>query len=375
MTPLDRAQFPVTGGWAYLNHAGVAPLPRAAVDSLEAYGDAVALEGGRAGDAHEERIEEVRAAGARLMGVPVRDVAFVKNTTEGLSFVASGLEWKTGDRVVVPACEFPSNLYPWLALEARGVEVVQVPTEGTGDRVSLAAVESALTEAPARLVAASWVQFGRGWRVEVPALAEIAHTRGALLCLDAIQGLGVLPADLEAWGVDFAAADAHKWMLGPEGIGLFYVRNEHRDRLRVLEPGWNSVAHRTEWENRTFVLDDSARRFEGGSMNVAGILALGASLDVLAEAGIDAVWSHVDTLCSHLVAGLQSLDVAVLTERRNGASGIVTFAADDPEAVTDALMDAGIVVSSRGGGVRVAPHGYNTGEEIDRLLEVLASSV
>jgi selenocysteine lyase/cysteine desulfurase len=325
-----------------------------------------------AGDEWERRIEDVRRDGAALMGVPVEDVAFVKNTTEGLGFVASGLDWSTGDRVVVPDCEFPSNTIPWHALGERGVEVEWVPARGPGHEVALEDVEAALGRGGVRLVSMSWVQFGRGWRVDVPEMARVAHEHGAFFCLDAIQGLGVLPAEFAAWGVDVAMADGHKWMLAPEGVGLLAVRPSIRDHLTVLEPGWNSVPYRTDWERREWEPDPTARRFEGGTMNVGGILALGASVRLLLDASVDRVWAHVDRLCSRLAEGLAAAGATVLTRREGGGgSGIVTFAIDgaDPRSLATGLREAGVICAPRGGGVRVSPHGYNTVEEIDALVE------
>lgn len=373
-TPLRRAQFPVAQRFAYVNHAGVSPLPRAAAEALSAYAAGVRDEGALAVERDEERMEAVRASGARLMGVPVDDVAFVKNTTEGLGFVASGLAWRPGDRVVVPMCEFPSNLYPWIALRELGVEVETIDPVGPGQALPLERFEAALRRGRVRVVAASWVQFGRGHRIDVPALAALAHAHGAHFCLDVIQGLGVLPAELEAWGVDFAAADGHKWLLGPEGIGFLYVRSECRNELRVLEPGWNTVVHRTEWENRAFVPDPSARRFEGGTANVGGIAALGASTELLLEAGVDRIWGHVEALTDAAARGLEEVGADVLSDRSSeGRSAIVTFTVPGHEAedVCARLEAEGIVCSPRGGGVRVAPHGYNMAEEIDRLVEAV----
>lgn len=372
MTPLPRAEFPVTERWAYFNHAGVAPLPRSAVAAMGAYARRVMEEGSRTVETHGERLPGLRAAGAELMGVSADDVAFVKNTSEGLGFVASGLRWGPGERVLVPACEFPSNVYPWVALGDVGVEVETIEPVGPAHALPLEVFEARLRGGGVRLVAVSWVQFGRGFRVDLPGLAALCREHGALLCVDAIQGLGVLPASFEAWGVDFAAADGHKWMLGPEGVGFLYVRSERQNLLRPLEPGWASVRHRTEWENREWVPDDSARRFEGGSPNVAGGMALGASLDLLLGAGVEAVWHHVDGLCRRLCEGLAEAGVAVLGDRGDGRSGIVTLAAEDPAGLCEGLATAGFVVSPRGGGVRVSPHGYNTAEEVDALVEAVA---
>ena len=370
--PLPRQQFPVTERWTYLNHAGVSPLPIAAVEALDGYASGAAVGGSMTGDARATRAEEVRAGAARLLGVPTGDVAFVKNTTEGLGFVANGLAWEPGDRVVVPELEFPSTLYPWLGLRDLGVVVDVVPTEGPGRCIPVSAFAATMAAGVApKVVATSWVQFGRGWRCDLAALARSCHDAGALLCADVIQGLGVVPAELEAWGVDFAMAGAHKWLLGPEGIGVLYVRGSCLDRLRPLEPGWNSVAHREQWDNLELVWDEGARRLEGGSHNFAGICALGASLDLLAGAGVEEVWRHVDALCERACAGLADAGATVLSDRSEaGRSAIVTFALDghDPEVVREQLLDAGIVSSARGGGIRIAPHGYNTAEEIDHLV-------
>lgn len=376
-TPLPRDQFPVTERYRYFDHAGISPLPRVGAEALRWWCDRMLMQGKVDYDELDVRQEATRVAAAELMGVPAVDVAFIKNTTEGLAFVASGLDWSPGDRVVVPDFEFPSTIYPWLALRDRGVQVDLVAPVGDGGALPLTEFERVLAAGPPpKIVAVSWVQFGRGWRTDVAALARLTHDAGALLCADVIQGLGVVPAALAEWDVDFAMADGHKWLLGPEGVGVFYVAERVRDRLRPLEPGWASVRHRAEWENRELVWDDSARRFEGGSYNMAGTMALGASAQLLLDAGIANVWAHVDGLCARLVDGLAAIDrVRVLSDRSaQGGSGIVTFAVDGlpPDEVAQRLTEANFVCAARGGGVRIAPHGYNTVEEIDELLQATA---
>ena len=375
-TPLARSGFPVTERWAYLNHAGVAPLGLAAVEAMEGYARRAAASGSLAGEARRQRAEEVRTAAARLMGVPATDVAFVKNTTEGLGFVANGLTWAEGDRVVIPDLEFPSTLYPWLALRDLGVVVDTVATEGIGRCLPMEAFSRVIAAGvPPKVVVTSWVQFGRGWRSDLAALAQVCRDVGALLCADVIQGLGVIPAQLEAWGVDFAMADAHKWLLGPEGIGVLYVAGHRLELLRPLEPGWNSVAHREEWDNLELVWDSGARRLEGGSHNFAGIHAMGASIDLLLAAGVDRVWRHVDALCEQACAKLVDEAGATLLCDRSagGRSGIVTFGLEgrDPVELHRLLVGRGIACSPRGGGIRISPHGYNTTEEIDRLVDAV----
>jgi selenocysteine lyase/cysteine desulfurase len=375
-TPLPRDLFPVCEDAVYLNHAGVSPLPQTAGEAIESATRDFVHQGSRAVQRWEDDQERVRRIGAELMGVPDTDVAFVKNTTEGLGFVANGLDWQDGDRVVVPDLEFPSTLFPWLSLLDRGVEVDLIEPVGEGRELPLELFEASLRRGGVKVVALSWVQFGRGWRVDLGELADLCHHHGALLCADVIQGLGVVPADLERWGVDFAMADAHKWMLGPVGIGLFYVAGRNLDLLRPLEPGWASVAHREEWDNLDLVFDDSARRFEGGTPNSITIAGMGAAIDLLEAAGVDAVWRHVDGLCEHLVEGLEETGARVLTRRdADHRSGIVTVdpAGRDPAEMVERLGEQGIVCAHRGGGIRVAPHGYNTTEEIDAFVEALTA--
>ncbi|MGH9164201.1 MAG: aminotransferase class V-fold PLP-dependent enzyme, partial [Acidimicrobiales bacterium] len=188
-TPLDRADFPVTGRWAYLNHAGVAPLSASVVEATRRCVDEMALDGSLAYGAQAARAEEVRAAAAGLMGVTAGEVAFVKNTTEGLGFVANGLSWSPGDRVVIPDREFPSTLYPWLALADRGVTVDLVPPHGPTWTLPVEAFADVIAAGPPpKVVVTSWVQFGRGWRTDLAALAAVTHEAGALLCVDVIQG-------------------------------------------------------------------------------------------------------------------------------------------------------------------------------------------
>ncbi|MGH3712404.1 MAG: aminotransferase class V-fold PLP-dependent enzyme [Micromonosporaceae bacterium] len=378
-TPLRREYFPITRRYAYLNHAGIAPLPQPAVDAMHQRATEASLYGGYGYDAHREMIRQTRISSAQLLGVPVDDVAFVKNTTEGLGFVANGMDWSPGDRVVVPDLEFPSTLYPWLALADRGVVVDRVGPVGPGGALPIEAYAERIADGvPPKLVATSWVQFRLGWRTDLAALGELCREVGALLCVDAIQGLGVLPARFEEWGVDFAMADGHKWLLGPEGSGVLYVRGSRLELLRPLEPGWNSVAHREEWDNLDLVFDGTARRLEGGTPNTVGIAGLGAALELLLATGVDAIWQHVDRLCDRACESLRELGATIVSDRSpGGRSGIVSFTVGDSPAplLLESLRHRGIACAARGGALRVSPHGYNTADDIDRLTDALRQIV
>jgi cysteine desulfurase/selenocysteine lyase len=375
-TPLPRDQFPVADTYHYLDHAGMAPLPRRAADAAHAFLDDFVVRGAVGFTGWEDHMEDVRTSAAELMGVPADDVAFVKNTTEGLAFVANGLAWQPGDRVLVPDREFPSTVYPWLSLQDVGMETTFVEPVGQGWTLPLEVFERELTRGPVRMVVVSWVQFARGWRTDIEALASLCHEHGALLCVDAIQGLGVVPASFAAWGVDFAAADAHKWMLGPVGTGVLYVAAGVRDQLRPLKPGWASVAHREEWTNLDLVYADSARRFEGGSQTLAMIASMGASIELLLDADVATIFGHVTALLDFLDAAVTELGCAVLSARtRDGAAGHLTFAIPGVDAThaTELLEAQRIICTPRGGGLRVAPHGYNTTDDIDALVTAVAA--
>jgi selenocysteine lyase/cysteine desulfurase len=229
-----------------------------------------------------------------------------------------------------------------------------------------------------RIVAVSWVGYASGWRLDLAAIARAAHDRGALLLVDAIQGLGVFPLDVQRIPIDFLAADGHKWMLGPEGAGLFFIRHQHLSLLRPLGVGWNSVSHAFDFDTIELDLRDEAARYEGGSQNMVGFIGLRASLGLLREFGLSAdtspIADRVLQLGDYAAEQLQAAGAKLLTPRpKNHRSGIITFQlpGSDPHAVRLACQRAKIAVSCRGGGVRISPHAYNNEDEIERLIETV----
>ena len=270
--------MPVAERWAYFDHAAVAPLSVPAQAIATEWAQDFTANGDTGWPKWRDRLETTRKLCAQLIGAYPDEIALVHSTTEGVGLVAEGFSWQAGDNVVVPAGEFPTNLFPWMNLASRGVETRQVAAEN--ERLDLDRLEDACDERT-RIISVSWVGYATGWRNDLDAIAEIAHRRGALLFVDAIQGLGVFPLDVAKTPIDFLAADGHKWLLGPEGAGLLYVRREHLDRLRPLMIGWNSVKQSGNYTDTRLDLKETAGRYEGGTYNMLGHAALGASLEQL----------------------------------------------------------------------------------------------
>ncbi|HEY7307988.1 MAG TPA: aminotransferase class V-fold PLP-dependent enzyme [Gemmataceae bacterium] len=367
-----RRECPVTTRWAYFDHAAVAPLTERARRTLVAWADDLA-ENGEVHDAGRvRRVEEVRRLVGQLLNADPLDIAFVKNTSEGVGIVAEGLPWQEGDNVVTAEDEYPANLYPWMNLAHRGVELRRVPSRG--GRIVLDDLRAAL-DGRTRLVSLSFVEYASGFRNDLTAVGEMCREKGVLFFVDAIQGLGVLPLDVRRTPVDFLAADGHKWLLGPEGAGVFWIRRELVERLHPVGVGWNSVLDSRDFSRVAFRLKPNAGRWESGSLNVGGILALGASLELLLAVGIDAVAERVLHLTDYLCERAARAGLEVFSSRRPGeASSIVSLIVPgDVRALVRRCRDAGIVVNQRADRLRVSPHAYNTSEELDRLIALLGA--
>ena len=368
-----RSFFPVTRELVYLNHAGVAPISTRVEDALRRY--SAEATGRGAFDytrAYDAEIERVRGRVAALLGAQTDEIAIVKNTTEGLGLVACGLDWRQGDQVVTCDLEYPSNVYPWWSLRARGVETRML--RGEKGRLPLERVEEALQSPRVRLLSLSSVEFGSGARNDLEALGKLCRERGVLFCVDAIQSLGCLPIDVERCGIDFLAADGHKWLLSVEGCGLFYCSQRVLDRVEPRVVGWRSVAERRDFDTYQTELHPGAGRFEEGTPNTAGIFGLGAAIDLILELGVPAIAERVLGLTDHLVTGLRTRGAEVASPRDPGeSSGIVAFTLPHelPEATVSRLRAKRIFTVARRGAVRASPHFYNIPEELDQLLAAL----
>lgn len=368
-----RAQMPVTAKWAYFDHAAVAPLSLPAQQALADWSQDVASSGDVNWTRWRKRIEEVRSIAATMIGADDAEIALIRNTTEGVNFVAEGYPWQPGDNVVTPSGEFPTNLYAWLNLESLGVEVRRIPTEN--ERLDLQALRDAC-DSKTRIITVSWIGFATGWKNDLPTIAEIAHQAGALLFVDAIQGLGVFPLNVHDCDIDFLAADSHKWMLGPEGAGVFYIKQNHLDRLRPFGIGWNSVQNAGDYDHVDFTLTDSAARYEGGSYNMAGVHAMGASLSLLNGIGIDRITPRLLDVTNEICERIESIGGSIVSCRdEDRQSGIVAFnlSKGDHHEIRRRCLKHDVVLNVRAGRLRISPHAYTNSDDVDRLFDVLES--
>lgn len=368
--------MPVTERWTMLDHAAVGPLTERAHQRIARWlhqawqdGDALWME-------WQQQFEACRTLAASLIHAEREEIGLVPNTSFGINMIAEGFPWQPGDNVVLPAGEFPSNVYPWLHLADRGVEVRQVPLDGV--RVCPNRIAEAC-DARTRIVSASWVGFVSGYRLDPAELAAVAHDCGALFFLDAIQGMGVFPLDVKQSGVDFLAADGHKWLLGPEGAGILYIRRELLSLIRPINVGWNSVAQGNDYSRVELNIRQAASRYESGTQNMAGFLGLLGSLETLEEFGLgpqaSAIASRVIGLSDHLYGLLEKAGYPCLADRSQESvkSGILAFdvPGEDPVALKKRLHEAGVVVSARGGRLRAATHAFNNEADLERLVETI----
>jgi len=376
MPALPDPRFPILDRMDFLNHAAVAPLSGPAADALRTYATQAASSA-YVGHGWYAAVGRVKQSAARLVNAAgPRDIALIPNTSFGLNLVARGVDWRPGDRVVTTDQEYPANRYPWRDLARLGVAVTEVAADADG-RVPAGRVAAAV-DPRTRVVSVSHVQYATGYRTALRPIADAVHAVGGLLCVDAIQSCGVLPVDVAADGVDCLAADGHKWMLGPEGAGFFYANADAAARLHPAVIGWMNRRNPLDYDADAFELPGDARRFEAGSWNIPGTLALGASLELLLDEGVDRVWERVERLTARLDTGLRGLGLRVASPRGRAdeRSGIVAF---DPPAGIDAAAAAselerrGTVIAVRGGRLRASPHFYNAPDQIDRLVERLAA--
>jgi selenocysteine lyase/cysteine desulfurase len=371
---LRQREFPVARDKIFLAHAGVCPLPRRVADAISECARQSMLGDQEAFVMH--RLDDARKLGAQLLNCQPDEIALVGPTSLALSFVAAGLKFRCGDNILIYHDDYPSNVYPWMALAEKGVEVRLLNTRGLG--VIRAKDVMGQVDENTRLVALASCHFISGFRLEHAAIGKFLRERGILFCLDAIQTLGAFPTTVEH--VDFLAADAHKWLLGPCGAGIFYVRRELQEKLNPPIYGWHNVKNPNFVAQEQIVFRSGAVKYEAGTHNLIGLVGLIAAMEQALEIGIENIAAELLRKRALLVPALQAKGFTVLNAgaKTENAGGIVSFfqPGKDLAALHKKLSDAGIVASLRTDRkgqnyIRLSPHYYNTDAELHRALELL----
>jgi len=362
-----RTLFPVTGRLTYLNHAAVAPLCRPASEAMQGLAQDALDWGSFHYSKWLETYDGLRRSAARLVNGAPEEIAIVKNTSEGIATVAMGIDWRAGDKIVCFEDEFPANQYPWRRLESKGVHIQWLRASDPLDRIDAAA-------SGARLLAISFVQFLSGYRADVVRIGEICRRRGAIFFVDAIQGLGAFPLDVQAANIDALAADGHKWLVGPEGCGILYISRRLQQQVEPVEFGWTNAASSNDYASRDMTPWNDARRYECGTLNTIGCYGLRAALDFVLETGVDRIGAVVRALGDQIAEGARAKGYELLGERTSATgAGIVSFrrAGVSSEAACATLRENAVIAAPRAGWVRTSPHFYILPEEIDRMIELL----
>ncbi len=371
MTPEKiRQEFPVIENRIFFDHAKVSPLPKRVREAVKAFVEDTSA----FGTAHYAdwmgKVESVRASFAKLINASPDEVAFVKNTSEGISIVANGIDWKPGDNVVIPDIEFPANVYPWWNLKRLGVETRFV--HAVGGRVLFDDL-TACVDNRTRVVSVSSVECNSGFRTDLNRIGAFCKEEGILFCVDAIQSLGVLPMDVKRDHIDFLAADGHKWLLSVEGLGGFYISSDAMEKIRPAVVGWNSMVNPFDFMSYDFTLRPTAARFEEGSFNTMSIQAFGAALSLFHEVGVDKIEKRIMRLGDKIISELEQRNFKVLNsvipEER---SGIISFTGNINLKVLPGFMaENQVSLTVRDGMARLSPHLYNSENEIERFFELL----
>lgn len=374
MDPVEaRHLFPLAARYIHMNHAGVSPMSQRAGAAVDQVVDASINRPYKDHWAQDEA-DRTRELVARLINASADSIALTRSTAHGISLLAQGLDWKAGDNVVGATGEYPANVYPWMALESRGVEFRRaVSTDGriTADNVF------SLVDARTRVVAVSHVEFWNGFRVDIDAIGAECRRRGIVFAVDVMQSVGALKVDVARTRIDFCAAGAGKWLMGPPGIGFCFCAPQLLERIRPVIVGVGSVAGRDSYFEYDLTYAASARRFEESVVSLLDTAAFGAALELLLEVGAEVIEARVLDLAARLAEGLTRSGCEIVEpwpRSRSESSGIVSFRKPgvNAAAVLRDLSAAHVIARIHQDFLRLSPHFYNTVEEVDRVLEVMS---
>lgn len=372
---MKHPEFPVSKHLIYLNHAAVAPWPKRTANAVKDFAEQNTLSGSEHYLDWLKKQKHIRQQLKMLLNAPtVDDIALVKNTSEAISFVAYGLDWKKGDNIVSSDEEFPSNRIPWESLADQGVEFRQADLDsGSSPEQAL----FSLVDSNTRLLSISSIQFASGLRVDLEKIGQFCKQNNILFCIDAIQSLGAVEFDVQAYQADFVMADGHKWMFGPEGLGVFYTNPASRSKLKLSQYGWHMMENTHNYENKPWKIHPTSQRFECGSPNMLGIHAWSASLSLLLEIGMSRIEALVIENADYLMNKISAHKNLILITDQNAKykSGIVLFkhASIDNNQLYQHLQNNRVVCALRGGGIRFSPHFYHSKQELDQAFEIIDS--
>lgn len=367
-----RALFPVTKNHVYLNHAAVAPISVPVFDAMMRYQQDLLEHGLVHFREWGQEVRQVRKLAARLINAWADEIAFAPNTSAGLAYVANGIDWRPGDNMVTAECEFPANLQPWFRLRReQGVEL-RLAKEHDG-RLETEEILR-LVDERTRIVSLSFVEYASGFRNDLRTIGRFCRERDVLFLVDGIQGLGALQLDVVDCCIDALSADAHKFLLGPDGVALLYVSRRAMERVKPTVVGWMSVANPFDFSELEQPLAPSACRFEPGALNTAGVVGLGAALELFLKTGLAEIESYVLGLSDYLSEQLQARGYRVVSARRAGETSAIVCCQHErhsAEQLYELLNERQIVTTPRLGRLRISPHFYNTRAELDQLLAAL----
>lgn len=377
MSHIYQSEFALHGKLIYLNHAAVSPWPVRTLQAVQDFAQENAQFGSQNYLHWLQKEQLLRNNLAELIHAPAADdIALVKNTSEGLSMVAYGYPWQAGDNVVIPAHEFPSNRIVWESLRDKGVEIRQINLfpHAQPEHLLIAACDR-----NTRLLSVSSVHYANGLRLDLPQLGEHCQANNILFCIDAIQSIGAVQFDCQACNADFVIADGHKWLLGPEGLGLFYSRPEARDQLRLYEYGWHMIEHPADFNQIHWQVTQTAQRFECGSPNMLGVHALLESVSLLLEVGMENVEQQLLENTRFMLDYLQhSKTLECVSSQAVGKfAGIVSFRHHDGHQAQryEQLMQQDIMCALRNDAIRFSPHFYTPLSHIETALQLAEVSL
>lgn len=368
---LIQSEFNLTDKITYLNHAAVAPWPKSTTKAVKDFATQNNIYGATYYPKWNDVENNLRANLASLINADsTDDIALVKNTSEALSMVAYGLDWKPGDNIVSSDEEFPSNRIVWQSLADKQVELKQISLENEPENSLIAACDK-----NTRLLAISSTQYSSGINLDLVKLGKACKERNILFCVDAIQTIGALEFDVQKIQADFVMADGHKWLLAPEGLALFYCNKKIRSQLKLNEYGWHMTKDMYNFNSKDWEIAETGRRFECGSPNMLGAHGFDASVSLLLEIGmnnVEALLLENTEYCFSLLNKNKNLEI--ITPQTHGRyAGIVTFKhkKDDNDKLFDDLWAKDIICAKRGQGIRFSPHFYTSKESIKQAIKLI----